>query len=177
MKGFTGPKSESDAARSPSTAPETLGRLAASEYNFVREAVAENPHTPRDVLEHFVPAALLKEDDFRISAALLTNEALPASACARIAAAFGQVAADLSPRHFYGVLVVERLFQHAATPRDTFGVLLGDRTFPKHLRGRLACERTRSDALVLLAADPSENVRARAMKALKLREDAHTQNA
>jgi hypothetical protein len=177
MKGFSGPKSESDAARSSSTRPEALAGLAASEYNFVREAVAENLRTPRDVLERLVPRTLAKEDDFRIAAALLANDALPASACERIAAALEGAAADLSPRDFYGVTVVERLFQHAATPRASFASLLRGPAFPKHLRGRVARERTRSDALELLGADPSENVRARAAKALKSKTDTFPPNA
>lgn len=176
MNGFLGPKSEVEAARSPSASPDTLALLAGSEYIFVREAVAENSRTPSRLLEQLVPSSLSAEDDIRISAALLANPTLQNGPCGRIAELMVDIASNLSPRDFYAMLLVERLFRHPSTPKEAFVRLLESRDFPQHLRGRVACEETNIDALKLLVLDKSERVRSRAIKALKRQGDTQKSN-
>lgn len=167
MKKYTGPKDYVDAARDVLTPPDELSILALSDYVFVREAVAANPHTPTDALHALVPQGLFDDNDFKVAAALLRNPHISIATCNALISNISEVVSTISPRDYLKNVMLEHLFVNKAVPLLTLRELLSSDSFPSHLRGRIARPETRADVLHLLLADKSESVRLRATRAIQ----------
>lgn len=169
---YRGPKDRVDAARSANTPIAELSELAKSEYTFVKEAVAENPNTPTDVLVRLLPDVVADDNDWQILLGMLRNRKLPEHLFATISLRLMAKISSITPRDYYPTLVVETLARSSTVPHDVVAQLANDAIVPKHLRSRVATSASNVHLLKMLASDSSEKVRARAIKALKTIEQA-----
>jgi hypothetical protein len=165
-----GPKEKLEAAQSRDTPAAELGRLAQSEYVFVREAVAANPGTPGDVLASLLPAALSSEDDFRIARSLIRNTTLRPELASGVASLLVQAVARIGPRDFYPTELIDALVRCSVVPAESLLPLAEPESVPKYIRGRIAAPGARPEVLVKLREDPSEKVRSRARRAVEMSE-------
>ncbi|MBD1920686.1 hypothetical protein H6F77_06260 [Microcoleus sp. FACHB-831] len=168
MKHINDPKVAVDAARSDSTSPEDLGLLASSQHIFVREAVAENPHTPVSTLKALFPSALVTDYSVRIALALIKN---PASSCEFLLPAACMVRNHLSlfePRNFYAMLLIEAIASHPQVTVEEILPLLDPTSVPRHIRNRIARAAMREELLMALSQDPAQTVRSNAVKRLSM---------
>jgi hypothetical protein len=167
MKRYSGPKETVDAAKNLSTLPDELAILSSSEFVFVREAVASNPHTPAHILDALVPCHLKEEHDFRIACSLLRNPHLPPQACVALISRISEILKFIQPRDYYQTMMIEQLCVNEDIPLESLSDLLNDDSFPKHLRGRIARKETRKEVLLILQQDKSESVRKKVTKVLE----------
>jgi len=163
---YHGPKDRLDAARSTKTPTEELSRLAASDHNFVREAVASNPNTPPSTLMEMLPQGLPSDDAWRMLLALLKNPKLPQALGADVAKQVIAWCGNVMPRDFYPRLVLDTLSTCSQVPLESILGLADPNAVPTHLRGRIARHGCKAPLLELLASDPSQRVARRAQRAL-----------
>lgn len=124
LNRYTDPKAALEAARSLSISESDLRVLAASPWNFVREAVAENPLTPLDTLEALQPAALLLENDFRIAKSLLRNPSSPRDLVANIARLEEKVILQFAPRNYDPKVMFEALASNPLADAEILGKII-----------------------------------------------------
>lgn len=180
---YHGPKEESNAAHSLFTSPEELAELADSEYVFVRVAVAENPHTPIQILSRLIPAELcnktnwkidnkkwaIDKDSWEIVRGLLHNPNLPRELFIKITEILKPTLPGISPRDYEPNVVVEALAESNLAPPEALLVLSDASIVPKHIRRRIANPKSADVLLEQLTNDSSETVRKRAINALRKR--------
>jgi hypothetical protein len=178
---YHSPKDVLDAARSPAAPPEELAQLANSIYVFVRVAVAENPNTPIRTLLKLIPDKLStkinwktdekgyleNEDKWEVLSGLLHNHNLPRELFIKIAEILKPALSEISPRDYYPNEIVQALAESNLAPPEALFVLSDSSIAPKHIRYRIANPKSIDVLLKQLTNDPSENVRKRALNALK----------
>ena len=154
-------------ARDPETSPSELARLSASEYVFVREAVARHAATPLPALEAMVPKSLSGEEDFRIAAALLGRAGLPARLCETLAGLAPAALPKIQPRELHPRQFLEALAAHPESGSGVLAKLLDPDAAPRHVREWIARKSVRSDVLDVLSRDPSKIIGGVARRRLK----------
>jgi hypothetical protein len=164
---YHGPKDRLLAAQAEDTEPAELRQLSRSEYCFVREAVATNPNTPIDTLETLTPANLTSDDDFKTALGLLKNPKLPPQIAGVIADRVVLSVGRINPREFHPTRLIDALVRCTRVPAESLLPLSDTNTIPKHIRGRIAEPGVRPELLTRLMQDPSENIRARARRAME----------
>jgi hypothetical protein len=164
VRTYHSPKDYLDEAQSPDTSWERLDILSEAQWEFVRAAVAANPHTSVRTLVGLLPPGTRPLDE-QIALAIAKREDAPPEALRQLVVRFGHVV-NWSGRNLNFELGLA-LAANPATPPDAIAVLLDPKKTTAHFRTRLAASSRRLDVLHRLQSDVSEKVRRRAENALE----------
>ena len=159
MTRFDGPKAALMAAQSPDASAELLDELAASEYPFVRAAVASHTATRPETLRILMPVDLLDDRAAAIARALARNPQTPADALRTLGAYILPQLGEPRDRPWAFDLGVS-LCANPATPSETVQAIIGSPRALQQFRKVVARETSRPDVLDVLRSDRSEVVRA-----------------
>ena len=152
-----GPKDYLDRATSPDATSEELRDLAASEYLFVRLAVAGHCSTPPDVLASLVPEAITDHGAEEMMLALAQNRSFPPSSLRRIALLVPSALHMRDTPSAFGAGIA--LFERADTPDAVLEELLSDELTTVEFRKVAARQTTHGAIRARLSADASSRVR------------------
>ena len=158
MAKFSGPKAALEAAQAPDATTELLRDLAASEYPFVRAAVARHPATEIAVLEALLPTRIESERDVEIGAALASNPRTPAAVLA-VLGDFARARLGEPREAPWAFDLGVRVCLHPGTPAETLRTLFEAPRAPTQFRKVVARDSGRSEIRELAARDRSETVR------------------
>ena len=169
IKYVNDPKIASIAARSDSTSPEDLILLASSQLIFVREYVAENPHTPISALTALFPSTLRTEHDFRLAWSVIRNRVHGADfILATILMIKNNILSNEPFNGYHEISLIRAIASHPQVKIGEISLLLDPNSIPRYLRHRIAEVATREDILIKLSQDPAARVRNIPTKRLKL---------
>ena len=169
VKHINNPKIASIAASSDSTSPEDLILLASSQHIFVREYVAENPHTPISALTALFPSTLKTEHDFRLAWSVVYNRVHGADfILATILMIKNNILSHEPFNGYHEISLIQLIASHPQVKIGEISLLLDPNSIPRYLRHRIAEVATREDILIKLSQDPAARVRNIPTKRLKL---------
>ncbi|MBD2183019.1 hypothetical protein H6S82_09180 [Planktothrix sp. FACHB-1355] len=168
MKYINDPKIASDAAKSESTSAEDLELLASSQHIFVREAVAENPHTPANTLKALFPSSLETDNNVRIALAVVKNSVHGNEFLLTTASMVRSNLSLFEPRNCYPMMLIEAIASHPQVTIDKISPLLDPTSIPRHIRDRIARIAIQEELLIKLSQDPAQTVRSRATKRIAM---------
>lgn len=168
MTRINDPKIAVDAARSESTSAEDLALLASSQHIFVREAVAENPHTSASTLKALFPSSLKTNDNIRMALAVVKNSAYGNNFLLTAASMVRSNLSLFEPRNCYPMQLIEAIVSHPQVTIDKISPLLDSTSIPRHIRERIARIAIQEELLFKLSQDPAQTVRSRATKRIAM---------
>ncbi|HTH37898.1 MAG TPA: hypothetical protein VL572_08025 [Pyrinomonadaceae bacterium] len=165
---YHSPKDYLDAAKSSQTPLDELARLATSEYDFVRLAVARNPRTTSAILRLLLPADLHGWNNQEIASEIARNGKTPRATLEKLAEKLIPYL-DNGRGNEMAVEAAVRLCNNAGAPLRIIEMILSP-DIPTGIRSRIATRTIRVDILRELTSDPSEAVCRKALNNLKKRE-------
>jgi hypothetical protein len=169
VKYVNDPKIARTAASSDSTSPADLILLASSQHIFVREAVAQNPHTPISALTALFPSTLKTEDDFRLARSVVCN---PVHGVEFILATVWMIRSNILSLdrwdYYARIMLIQAIASHPQVKMSEISLLLDPNFIPRYIRHRIAEVATREDILIKLSQDPAARVRDRPTKRLEI---------
>jgi hypothetical protein len=169
VKYVNDPKIARDAANSDLASPQDLILLASSQHIFVREAVAQNPHTPVSVLNALFPSKLKTEDDFRLARSIIYNRVHGAEFILATILMIKSNILSLERLDYYSrISLIQTIAKHPHVKSSDIALLLDPNSIPRYLRHRISEVATREDILIKLSQDPAARVRARPTKRLEI---------
>jgi hypothetical protein len=169
IKYVNDPKIAGDAASSDLTSPADLILLASSQHIFVRQAVAQNPHTPISALTALFPSTLKTEDDFRLARSVVYNRVHGAEfILATILMIKSNILSIERWEYYARIMLINAIASHPQVKISEISLLLDPNSIPRYLRHRIAEVATREDILIKLSQDPAARVRARPTKRLEI---------
>jgi len=161
MNKYHSPKEQLDAARSPEASIEELQILAASVYDFVRVAVANNPNATPQVLNSMLPEKINSWNEQDLASSLAKHEKTSPATLSVLAEKLLPVMNNARGND-RGFRAGVSLCCNPNTPSEAVQRILCDPIVATQIRKMVAKETRREDALRILLTDRSEAVRKKA---------------
>lgn len=162
--GYQTPVDYLNAARTTGSSNE-LEFLAASQYDFVRLAVAENSSVTPPILLELVPENFATWNEQELAGAIAANTKVPIEALKKIAIGLRPYLNRARGNDMAGEAIL-RLCDNPAVPLEIVKVAIDPRETSPRIRKKIANNCSRKDVLELLSTDPSTVVQSRAAQAL-----------
>ena len=163
--GYHTPTDYLEAARSSRSSDE-LTFLASAPYDFVRLAVARNPHVTPTILRDLVPQGFATWNQQELAGAIAVNPKTPHDALRAVALGLRQYLDFGRGTEMAGYAAVE-ICDTPHVPLEFIKLLIAPTETSPRIRKKIANNCSRRDVLALLLSDTSEAVRTRAQRALE----------